>query len=697
MKKQPLKKLITDAQQGDAGALARLCEQTRPQLYVYALYLTHDRELSQELVQETYVRIIESIGDLRDPDRFFPWAKKILFHLLPAGSAGSPRALTAADGLLSSLADEDDLYLPDTAIDRQQQQAIVAEILEELPPKHREILIACYYEERSLSEIASLFGCPEGTVKSRLYHARQAFRRKLAAYERRHRVDLQKLGRLLGEDPIVTGSLLGKAALRSAAQAGQSGAGLGRLGLGRLGLGRPDFGRPGMDQPGMDTLGRGQLIQAGLRSAAHKEGGAFGRALTAVLMSLAVIGFTGTAILTGSDAPPDPLQSASLQQASVSLPETGRGGVPSGSLAADHAAVSGVAAATSDNAGAASDNAGATSDNAGAGAGNNAGTGNNAGATQQNQPLQANPLRTSDGNAAAPRRGDSRRPGRGSGKKPGNPGSGKPAKPDPANETTPSQPSDSNAPVTPASSASEQILTLSVEPSTLTSSLLAWDNPPSAGTGISEYRLYRGIAQQQPDLTRLSRKAAVSAEELAAQVDGLVQIASVSPQQNFYADTSAVAGAWNVYLLEGWGETDSGRQRLTRALQYGYNGAAPPVPSVDATGWASEGAIYILDNNSTGDAVSLGSSGLEIARRGGATAGSGVGVGDAAASGDSNAAGGDFETIARLDYRRGSSNAYMDRDVLPGVTYYYRLRTWCLVDGAKVYSPWSTPVRARLK
>jgi RNA polymerase sigma-70 factor (ECF subfamily) len=48
--------------------------------------------------------------------------------------------------------------------------------LNELDPGHREVLVLYFLEEFSLAEISRIAGCPEGTVKSRLYYARQAMK-----------------------------------------------------------------------------------------------------------------------------------------------------------------------------------------------------------------------------------------------------------------------------------------------------------------------------------------------------------------------------------------------------------------------------------------------------------------------------------------------------------------------------------------
>ena len=110
-------------------------------------------------------------------------------------------------------------------------------------------------------------------------------------------------------------------------------------------------------------------------------------------------------------------------------------------------------------------------------------------------------------------------------------------------------------------------------------------------------------------------------------------------------------------------------------VQCGFNGAAPPTPEVLNDSSPSEAAVFILDNT-THVRETLGSDGLEIQRRAGTA--------------------GEFEPLVSLNYRLGKSNSYLDKDVRKGDVYQYRMRTWRILNGEKVFSPWSKTVRIRL-
>lgn len=65
----------------------------------------------------------------------------------------------------------------DAALDEHDRSQTIAKALDEMSAEHREVLVLCYLEDRSVAEAAALLGIPPGTVKSRLFHARAHFQR----------------------------------------------------------------------------------------------------------------------------------------------------------------------------------------------------------------------------------------------------------------------------------------------------------------------------------------------------------------------------------------------------------------------------------------------------------------------------------------------------------------------------------------
>jgi len=71
---------------------------------------------------------------------------------------------------------------PEMVVQKLQQVAILGHCLSLLSPAHREVIDLVYYHGRSIDEVAAIIGAPQGTVKTRVFHARNHIARLLAHF-----------------------------------------------------------------------------------------------------------------------------------------------------------------------------------------------------------------------------------------------------------------------------------------------------------------------------------------------------------------------------------------------------------------------------------------------------------------------------------------------------------------------------------
>jgi len=156
-------------------ALDQLYQHYAGRIYGFGLRQLGDRQLAEELVQETFVRLWRSAGSF-DPGRgtvtafVFTMARRIAIDLWrrPSSRPFEPEpADTAAPG------DESDAVLTAVAVN---------EAMATLSPQHREVLELSYRGDLKQADIAEVLGIPLGTVKTRSYYALRAL--KLALQER---------------------------------------------------------------------------------------------------------------------------------------------------------------------------------------------------------------------------------------------------------------------------------------------------------------------------------------------------------------------------------------------------------------------------------------------------------------------------------------------------------------------------------
>jgi len=152
-------------------------------LYGYAMVLSRDRSEAEDLVQETCVRAIQAIENLRPGSNVKSWLFTILRNiwlnrLRRRRTAPKMVELDGAESTAQTAvaASKDPHALYVSKVERQ----LVREAILQLSDEFREIIVLREYGDLSYQEIASILGCPAGTVMSRLGRARSKLRSLLS-------------------------------------------------------------------------------------------------------------------------------------------------------------------------------------------------------------------------------------------------------------------------------------------------------------------------------------------------------------------------------------------------------------------------------------------------------------------------------------------------------------------------------------
>lgn len=156
--------------EGQAEALRALHDEHAPALWRYVVWLCGDRQLAEDIVQETLLRA---------------WRRSVPFD--PAGTSARSWLLTVARNLVideyrsaHSRHELPTAIVPDRVsadhTDRVLDAWLVSDALAQLTPEHRVVVVHAYYRGLSVAAIARILEIPEGTVKSRLHYALRAMR-----------------------------------------------------------------------------------------------------------------------------------------------------------------------------------------------------------------------------------------------------------------------------------------------------------------------------------------------------------------------------------------------------------------------------------------------------------------------------------------------------------------------------------------
>lgn len=164
--------LILSFQNGNSNALETLILRHKDRLYTSIHLLVRDKYLAEDILQETFIRVIDTLrgGRYNEEGKFLPWVMRIARNLCVDHFRKVKRAPSIKTG------DHQDLFevlnfseetMEDKMI-RNQSHDRVRHLLDELPSDQREVIILRHYADMSFKEIAQLTGCSINTALGRM-------------------------------------------------------------------------------------------------------------------------------------------------------------------------------------------------------------------------------------------------------------------------------------------------------------------------------------------------------------------------------------------------------------------------------------------------------------------------------------------------------------------------------------------------
>lgn len=171
--------LVEEYLAGDPSAFRQLVERFHDPLLRFLIRMTGSRDLAEDVFQDTFLQIHQSLDRFDTSRRFKPWlftiaANKARDALRRAQRRSAVSLSTrASSGEGDAMVDllEIDLPGPESGLEAQEVSAMVQSAIDRMPVRLREILLLAYFQRMTYVQIAEAFDIPLGTVKSRLHSA----------------------------------------------------------------------------------------------------------------------------------------------------------------------------------------------------------------------------------------------------------------------------------------------------------------------------------------------------------------------------------------------------------------------------------------------------------------------------------------------------------------------------------------------
>jgi len=175
--------LVNKAQRGDKESLSRLCELSGNYLRTYIYRLTLDGNLTEDIVQDSLLELVQSIGKLKKAASFYSWLRVMAVNKMYSRLKKEKRHKAI------SLSDDEDKYIQIAAdyegednmsgLESKEWKQIILDTMRLLKPRQRQVLVLRCYESMEYSEIAQEMGCTQFNARVLFYRAKNALKKKL--------------------------------------------------------------------------------------------------------------------------------------------------------------------------------------------------------------------------------------------------------------------------------------------------------------------------------------------------------------------------------------------------------------------------------------------------------------------------------------------------------------------------------------
>ena len=181
--------IIRLARDGRESAFRELIRRYERPLFSIIYRMIHDRELAEDLAQDTFIKVLNNIEKYDPSYKFSSWIFKIAHNTTidhirkktpdTLSLDGSPHARTQEQAEATSFTALDTAETPEQYTSSREVGSEIEAALKQIRPEYREAIMLWHIEGRPYEEIAQIMDLPLGTVKTYIHRGRNELRKKL--------------------------------------------------------------------------------------------------------------------------------------------------------------------------------------------------------------------------------------------------------------------------------------------------------------------------------------------------------------------------------------------------------------------------------------------------------------------------------------------------------------------------------------
>jgi len=176
--------LVERARAGDQRAFELLVIKYQRRVERLVGRMVRDVDLVPDIAQETFIRAYRALHQFRGDAQFYTWLYRIAVNTAKKFLLALKHDPTVSESALASKDDDDETFIsrnepstgetPESALAAKEITQVIEEVLAQLPEDLRQAITLREMEGLSYEDIAALMACPIGTVRSRIFRAREA-------------------------------------------------------------------------------------------------------------------------------------------------------------------------------------------------------------------------------------------------------------------------------------------------------------------------------------------------------------------------------------------------------------------------------------------------------------------------------------------------------------------------------------------
>ena len=177
--------LINRALNGDQQGYTEILKRYRAPLYNLLFRMVRNKMETEDLVQEAFIKAFGSLASFNDDYAFSTWLYKIAinncidhFRKKRLKTFSIDKPIQFKNGELKREF-PDSSYRPDNTLLSKEKDRLIEEAIQSLPEKYRISIVLRHTEDKSYEEISQILNIPLGTVKARIFRAREMLKKQL--------------------------------------------------------------------------------------------------------------------------------------------------------------------------------------------------------------------------------------------------------------------------------------------------------------------------------------------------------------------------------------------------------------------------------------------------------------------------------------------------------------------------------------